>query len=737
MGLFDKFFKKENEPTQRKEAPKVMFNKLNAYSSKTNRRYKDYAKDGYQENAIVHRCIQLISNSASAVKIDVFDDDTKLDNHELISLLERPNPLQSGVEYFASLYSFLLISGNSYLLRDTENFTPPRELYLLRPDRVEIDAGESMIPQSYRYVLEGRTVAKYPVDPKTGGAQVKQIKLWSPLDDFYGLSPIMASAYNIDQHNLAGMHNVALLKNGCTPSGMLKFEPTDETGMSTQLTDDQRARLLEDLEFRFQGTHNSGRPMLLEGNFSYQQLGLNPKDMDFLELLNLSAREIALCFGVPAQLIGIPDSQTYSNMETAKLALYEETVIPLLKRVESDLNEYLAPLYDGDIRIQYDMDSIPAMVEKRKSIYENVVAGVQAGILTRNEARDRLGLEEISGGDDLYIPSNLFPIGEADTSSEDNAKPVTVDEAEKGYDDAYGTKDEVGYDTFTTEGEALDRADEIGCVGTHSHEQDGRTVYMPCRTHAEYERQLTTNKAISDLDLTPSEGMVEEAKRGLEWRKEFNRGGTQVGVARANQLVGKERLSPNTVLRMYSFFSRHEVDKQAEGFERGEDGYPSAGRIAWALWGGDAGFSWSKTKRDQIMRERAKSDDDFEYIEEACIDMKGYRDDDEEEETKAPSLSASVKKGLQGKVDKHNEKYGDKKGKRVTLRMLGAVFRRGVGAYRTNPSSVRPSVRARGGEDRWAYARVNAFLVAVRTGKFRSGKFDLDLLPSGHPLKSN
>ena len=736
MGLFDKFFKKENEPTQRKEAPKVMFNKLNAYSSKTNRRYKDYAKDGYQENAIVHRCIQLISNSASAVKIDVFDDETKLDNHELISLLERPNPLQSGVEYFASLYSFLLISGNSYLLRDTENFTPPRELYLLRPDRVEIEAGESMIPQSYRYVLEGRTVAKYPVDPKTGGAQVKQIKLWSPLDDFYGLSPIMASAYNIDQHNLAGMHNVALLKNGCTPSGMLKFEPTDETGMSTQLTDDQRARLLEDLEFRFQGTHNSGRPMLLEGNFSYQQLGLNPKDMDFLELLNLSAREIALCFGVPAQLIGIPDSQTYSNMETAKLALYEETVIPLLKRVESDLNEYLAPLYEGDIRIQYDMDSIPAMVEKRKSIYENVVAGVQAGILTRNEARDRLGLEEISGGDDLYIPSNLFPIGEADTSSEDNAKPVTVDEAEKGYDDVYGTKDEVGYDTFTTEGEALDRADEIGCVGTHSHEQDGRTVYMPCRTHAEYERQLTTNKAISDLDLKPSEGMAEEAKRGLEWRKEFGRGGTQVGVARANQLVGQERLSPNTVLRMYSFFSRHEVDKQAEGFERGEDGYPSAGRIAWALWGGDAGFSWSKTKREQIMRERAKSDDDFEYIEEACIDVKRYHDDDEEEETKAP-LSASVKKGLQGKVDKHNEKYGDKKGKRVTLRMLGAVFRRGVGAYRNNPSSVRPSVRARGGEDRWAYARVNAFLVAVRTGKFRSGKFDLDLLPSGHPLKSN
>jgi HK97 family phage portal protein len=735
MGLFDKFFKAEEKPTQKKEAPKVMFNKLDAYSSKTNRRYKDYAKDGYQENAIVHRCVQLISNSASAVKLCVYSGDTKLDNHELISLLDRPNPLQSGVEYFASLYSYLLISGNSYILRDTESFTPPRELYLLRPDRIQIRASESIIPTSYDYVIDGIVRNTYPVDPKTGSGQIKQIKLWSPLDDFYGLSPIGASAYNIDQHNLAGMHNVALLKNGCTPSGMLKFEPTDETGMSTQLTDDQRARLLEDLEFRFQGTHNSGRPMLLEGNFSYQQLGLNPKDMDFLELLNLSAREIALCFGVPAQLIGIPDSQTYSNMETAKLALYEETILPLLSRVESDLNEYLAPLYSGDISIRYDLDSIPAMAEKRRQIYDNVTQGVQAGIITRNEARERLGLEEISGGDDLYIPSNLFPIGETETSPEDSAKPVEVDEAEKSYEDVYGIKAETSKDVFTTEEEAIDRAEEIGCVGTHSHEQDGKTIYMPCRTHAEYNRLTEEEKALADLDLTPSDSMVTEAKRGLDWRKEFNRGGTAVGVSRARDIVNKTRLSPNTVLRMFSFFSRHEIDKQAEGFDRGEDGYPSAGRIAWALWGGDAGFSWAKTKRNQIMREQEKSDD-FEYIEEACIELKAYHDD-EEDETKAPSLSASVKKGLQGKVDKHNEKHGDKKGKKVTLRMLGAVFRRGIGAYRTNPSSVRPSVRASGGEDRWAYARVNAFLVAVRTGKFRGGKFDLDLLPSGHPLKSN
>lgn len=92
----------------------------------------------------------------------------------------------------------------------------------------------------------------------------------------------------------------------------------------------------------------------------------------------------------------------------------------------------------------------------------------------------------------------------------------------------------------------------------------------------------------------PSQGMVSEARKGLEWRQEYGRGGTEVGVARARDIVNGRNLSESTVKRMFSFFSRHEVDKQGQGFKPGQDGYPSAGRIAWALWGGDAGFSWSR-----------------------------------------------------------------------------------------------------------------------------------------------
>tara|TARA_R110001592_G_scaffold9025_1_gene48452 strand:- start:9108 stop:11186 length:2079 start_codon:yes stop_codon:yes gene_type:complete len=618
MGLFDRFKKQQNTGFHRKEAPQVIINKINAYDGKTNRRYKDYAKDGYQENAIVYKCISMIANNASSVPICVYSGDQKLESHPLLGLLTRPNPLQSQVEYFHSMISYLLISGNTYMLRDKE-VGAPSELYLLRPDRMHIKATSSMIPEYYCYKVDNKLISEYPVDKLTGLSQVKHVKLWNPLDDFYGLSPIVASAYNIDQHNLAGLHNVGLLKNGCTPSAMLKFQPKDETGMSASLTDDQRATILEDLESRFRGANNSGRPLLLEGDFDYVQMGLNPKDMDFMELMNMSAREIALCFGVPAQLVGIAD-QTYANVAEARLSLYEETIIPLLERIESDLNEWLAPLYSENLSLKYDIDAIPAMAEKRKQIFANVSMGVEKGIITRNEARERLGLKPIDGGDSLLVPSNLFPLGEISESAEETERPVDADGNEK-YDEqmemAYGTKAMIATDVFDNEEEAEQRATAIGCTGTHTMEVDGATVYMPCATHDRYD-ELVGEKALSDLNLKPSEGMKAEAKRGLDWRKEFNRGGTQVGATRANQLINGVNLSPDTVLRMFSFFSRHESDKTGQGFKQGQKGYPSAGRIAWALWGGDSGFSWSRGKRNQIMREREKSiSEDVEIKAEA------------------------------------------------------------------------------------------------------------------------
>ena len=114
--------------------------------------------------------------------------------------------------------------------------------------------------------------------------------------------------------------------------------------------------------------------------------------------------------GVPSQLVGVPDAQTYANVSEARLALYEETIIPYLRKIESDLNEWLVPMFGEDLHFCYDIDQIPALSERRKKTYENVTSAVREGIITRNEARERLGLSPMSGGDELYISANLFPL---------------------------------------------------------------------------------------------------------------------------------------------------------------------------------------------------------------------------------------------------------------------------------------------------------------------------------------
>jgi HK97 family phage prohead protease len=202
----------------------------------------------------------------------------------------------------------------------------------------------------------------------------------------------------------------------------------------------------------------------------------------------------------------------------------------------------------------------------------------------------------------------------------------------------------------------------------------------------------------------PNAGMKAEAEKGLDWREEFGRGGTRVGAVRARQIVAGENLADSTIKRMFSFFSRHEVDKEAEGFSSGEEGYPSNGRIAWALWGGDAGFAWSRRLVEKMKKE---------------------------EETRA--VSGKALETIKNKVEEHNEEVGDVKSKRTTIGVLSKVYERGIGAFKTNPASVRPSVSS---PEQWAIARINSFLYALRNGRFRSGKHDTDLLPEGHPLST-
>ena len=202
------------------------------------------------------------------------------------------------------------------------------------------------------------------------------------------------------------------------------------------------------------------------------------------------------------------------------------------------------------------------------------------------------------------------------------------------------------------------------------------------------------------MSFKPNEQMRAVAKRALEWRKKYGRGGTAVGVARARDIANGSELSASTVKRMHSFFSRHSNNKAKHYSKKMPDGGPTAWRIAWDLWGGSSGRRWARGKVASMDNDRA--------------------------------LTGSVEKGLKAKMEKHNESVNAPH-KKATMSMLRKVFERGVGAYKTNPGSVRPSVKS---PEQWAYARVNSFMYALKNERFRGGKHDTDLFPSGHKLKS-
>ena len=665
--------------------------------------YQDLAKEGYLKNAIVYRCVNEISRGASAVPFVIKAGDQIIEEHPLIDLLNRPNPLQSYSEFFNSLFGYVLLSGNAYILKVGADTGTPQELHQLRPDRIVIKGSGNQIPDRYQYVLNGKIHQQYEVDQENGFSDLKHIKLWNPLDDYYGLSPMSAAAVEVDQFNMASKHNVNLLNNGARPSGAIVFKPQDDAGFAVNLTESQRQQLLTDLNNRFSGTANAGRPLLLEGDFDWREMGLSPKDMDFLNLKHMSATDIAMCFGVPSQLVGVPDAQTYANVAEARLALYEETIIPHLRKLSSDLNEWLVPMFDERLRLEFDIDSIPALSERRRKIYENVTSAVREGIMTRNEAREIIGLQPVDGADDLYISATLFPLTDEGVEKPDD--PVNEDDL-KEYDDDYE-------DDFMME-----------------ESKDEHITNFPKR--GDNKKISLRNSQYPQFDYNFSKNVKEVGVGKQIWRAGGNIRGNEAFMLWGRAREGSE--SPAVlkwIKEREAWAARHSVNdgNQFVGGDLEPNLSNVAGVVALMKWGVINPKLGEQGMKDVILEltkklEGRKDLEDFEPQE----DDKHISVIEDQKQ-----VSAKVKKALQKKVDDHNEKYGDNPKKRATLRTLEAVFRRGVGAYRNNPASVRPNVT---GPDQWAYSRVNSYLFALRNGRFQGGKHDTDLFPKGHPLSS-
>jgi len=367
----------------------------------TPRNYAELAQEGFARNAIAYRCVRMIAENAASVPLLLYAKDSgrerELDMHPLLELLARPNPLQSGVELLEAWYGFLMIAGNGYL-ESVEVRGKPRELYTLRPDRIKIIQGARGWPAAYEYSAGGASV-RFEMDAGRAKIPVLHTKLFHPSNDHYGFSPIEAAALGIDLHNAAAGWNKALLDNGARPSGALIYQGTDE---NPNLTGEQFARLKAELEDNYQGASNAGRPLLLEGGLDWKEMSFNPKDMDFINAKQIAAREIALAFGVPPMLLGIPGDNTYANYQEANRAFHRQTVLPLVGKACRAIGGWLGPRFEPGLRLWFDADQVDALAGDRDGLWRRVG---QADFLTVNEKRQAVGYAPVAGGDRLN-PNN-------------------------------------------------------------------------------------------------------------------------------------------------------------------------------------------------------------------------------------------------------------------------------------------------------------------------------------------
>lgn len=576
---------------------------------------ENFINEGYRKNATVYSIINLISKAASSVPINVFKkvnesqlkkykamtsgfmDGTiihksnmikkhalvELEHTDLDMLLDRPNPAQSYASWISEVVAFGKLTGNRFIYGigpDTgDNVGKYKELYVMPSQIMEVISGGILEPVK-EYSVEYNGQFKIPAD------QICHIRDFNPFYDgtgshLYGQSPLKAGFRAMTTNNEAAQTGVKYLQNQMA-RGVLMSDEGD-------LNEVQAQQLKDKFKNTYQSSNNAGDVIITPKKLSWVNFGLSASDLSLIEQYNASIKDLCNIFNVPVQLLNNTDSASYHNMKEAKKALYQNAVIPELLKIRDELNRWLAPKFGEDLFIDFDFSVIPELQEEM----DKVVAQMSSSWwLTPNEKRAAMSYAEEDNDalNDYFVPVNLLPIGGSDVEMPEPNKTEDVDKMQIKYQ-VTGMPD-----TYTTQEEAEARARELGGSGSHVHERDGMTYYMPFDSHDEY---------------------IERTKY--------------------------------------------------------------------------------------------------------------YHDEEEEKQ-----VSAKIEKALKKKVEDHNASV-TAASKKTNLRTLKAVFKRGVGAYNTNPQSVRPSVRS---ADQWALARVNSFLYALKNGKFRSGKHDTDLFPSGHPLSS-
>jgi HK97 family phage portal protein len=344
-------------------------------------------RTGFAANPVGFRSVKLIAEAAAALPLVCQDTERRYEVHPVLGLVARPNGAQGRAELFEALYAQLLLSGNGYLEAVGGETGLPYELHVLRSDRMSVVPGADGWPVAFEYAVGAK---KHRFAVGDGASPICHIKSFHPQDDHYGFSPMQTAATAVDVHNAASRWSKALLDNAARPSGAIVYKGAD--GQAT-LAADQYDRLLAEMESHHQGAANAGRPMLLEGGLDWKPMGFSPSDMEFQQTKEAAAREIALAFGVPPMLLGIPGDATYANYQEAHRAFYRLTVLPLATRVAAAVSHWLAEFAGEAVALRPDLDQVPALAAERDQQWRRIAA---APFLSDAEKRALLGLPPLA-----------------------------------------------------------------------------------------------------------------------------------------------------------------------------------------------------------------------------------------------------------------------------------------------------------------------------------------------------
>lgn len=330
-------------------------------------------REGFERNPVAYRCVRMIAEAAGSVGFRAVGAE-----QELAQLIAQPNAEQAGPDLLETFYGHLTVTGDAFLEAVSID-GEVRELFVLRPDRMKALKGPRGWPVAWEHRVgsEVRRISR----EADGFSPVMHMRLFHPANDYDGHSPLEAAARAVDIHNAGGAWTKSLIDNAARPSGALVYSGAEG------LTEEQRAELKSDLDINFRGAPNAGRPLLLEGGLDWRPMSLSPTDMDFVEQRNAAAREIALAFGVPPMLLGIPGDATYANYREANSAFWRLTVLPLVNKAARGISGWLGERVGGGVVA--DLEGVPAFQEERAEQWARIDA---ASFLTVEEKRRMAGV---------------------------------------------------------------------------------------------------------------------------------------------------------------------------------------------------------------------------------------------------------------------------------------------------------------------------------------------------------